>query len=136
MRKLLDTNILLRYIIGDVDRQYELVRELLYQANESDIRFLILPETLIEMSYVLKNNYGISKEIILQTTESILHSGVIELLTNYELDFSSVLNFHSQTSLSLEDCLFLQTCLNNNLELVTFDKHLEKIFQLAKNNHA
>jgi len=65
--------------------------------------------------------------------QEFLSLSFIEILTNYSLDFDAVINLHINKNLSLEDCLYLQVCLENDLRLVTFDKKLKKEFDSIQN---
>jgi|LakMenEpi03Aug12_release.lakeMendotaPanAssembly.Ray.scaffolds.fasta_scaffold372483_2 predicted nucleic acid-binding protein len=132
----LDTNILARFIVGDVENQQSIVQKIFNDGNENKLKYYIVPEVLVELNYVLTSHYGFENGEIMETVSNILNLSFIEILTNYKLDFEKVIDFHLNKNLSLEDCLYLQICLENNLKLLTFDLKLkrewEKIVKLKK----
>jgi predicted nucleic-acid-binding protein len=126
--KFLDTNILVRYLLQDVEKQLIFIHNLFDQAILNGEELLILNEVLIELNYVLAHHYGIEKDKILEKIADILDLGFIKVVSNSDLDFYKVLNLYSQNKFSLEDAMYLQYCLQNNLELITFDQKLKSVW--------
>jgi predicted nucleic acid-binding protein len=124
----LDTNIIARFIVGDVENQQPIVQKIFNDANEKQLTYYIIPEVLVELNYVLSSHYELSKSEITETISDLLDLSFMEILTNYSLDFAQVTTLHRDTNLSLEDCLYLQICLENDLTLVTFDTKLQNEF--------
>jgi predicted nucleic acid-binding protein len=109
----LDTNIIARFIVGDVENQQPIVQKIFNDANEKQLTYYIIPEVLVELNYVLSSHYELSKSEITETISDLLDLSFMEILTNYSLDFAQVTTLHRDTNLSLEDCLYLQICLEN-----------------------
>jgi len=122
----LDTNILLRFLLDDVKEHSVFTQELFHNANENKFKLFIVPEVLVEVRYVLSSFYNFEKKEIVTAINQIIDLSFIEILTNYKLDFGKAIDFHVNKKLSLEDCLYLQICLENNLKLLTFDLKLKK----------
>jgi len=122
----LDTNILARFIVGDVENQQAIVQKIFNDGNEQRLKYYVVPEVLVELNYVLTSHYGFEKAEVMEAISNILTLSFIEILTNYKLDFEELIDFHLNKSLSLEDCLYLQICRENNLNLLTFDLKLKK----------
>lgn len=129
IKALLDTNIIARFLIGDVESQQTEVNLLFRKAVKEEYKLYILPETLIELRYVLSTHYEFSKQEIVEGFQEFLALGVVEILQPKVLDFKKVLETFNKENLSFEDCLYLQVCLQNNLELITFDKILAKVYK-------
>jgi|GEM_PF-1454612 len=126
--KLLDTNILARFVIGDVPNQQAQVNDIFNKGSDLNLNYYILPEVLIELNYVLSSHYELEKEDIIETFENILDLGFISIFDNRGLDFTKVISTFKNKNISFEDCLYLQTCLQYDLELLTFDEKLQKLF--------
>lgn len=132
--KFLDTNILIRFVIGDVPDLVEYVDILFEKANVENLIYFVIPEVLVEFRYVLSTHYNFEKADIIETLEGILDLGFIKIFDNKNLDFGEVLQIYKKHStLSFEDCIYLQTCLQGGLELLTFDQKLEKVFKKSIN---
>ncbi len=127
--KFLDTNILARFIVGDVESQQPIVQKIFQDGHEQQLAYFIIPEVILELSYVLASHYGFDKKDILEAVQGILGLGFIQMLTNFQLDFEKAIRLYSNTDLSFEDCAYLQICLENKLELLTFDQKLKKEFE-------
>jgi predicted nucleic acid-binding protein len=125
----LDTNILARFIVGDVESQQPAVQKIFHEGNEKQLEYFIIPEVIIELNYVLNGYYEFSKSEITQVIRELLNLGFLSLLTNYAVDFGKVVDLHQNKNLSLEDCLYLQVCLENKFKLITFDLKLKKVFE-------
>ncbi len=129
IKVLLDTNIIARFLIGDVESQQAEVNLLFEKAVRQEYKLFILPETLIELKYVLTTHYEFSKQEIVEAFQEFLDLGIVEILQPKQLDFKKVLNTFNKENLSFEDSLYLQVCLQNSLELVSFDKLLVKTYK-------
>lgn len=127
-RAFLDTNILARFLIGDVENQQAKVEEIFKFGTNLDYEYVILPEILLELNYVMSKHYKFEKGKIVESIEDLLDLHFMILQQNYVLDFKNVLDKYSKFNISLEDCLYLEYCKENNLELITFDKKLLNVW--------
>ena len=126
--KFLDTNILVRYLLQDVPEQSEFIKNLFSQALSANEELLVLPQVLVELNYVLLNYYQIEKEIVAKLIYEIMAIGFIRISKN-SVDFQKALIFYQKYSLSIEDCFYLQCCLENQYTLVSFDKKLVSVYK-------
>ncbi len=132
VNKFIDTNILVRLVVGDVAKQAEFVTNLFKAASTNNQTLYILPEVLTELRYVLSSSYKLPKETVVNVLEKITALDFIKLAESRNLYINKVIKYFKEENLSFEDCLYLQVCLQNKLELVTFDKKLEKFFDREK----
>ena len=116
----LDTNLIVRYLLGDIESQKNLVVDLIDQASTKKNNLIILPEVLIELNYVLRHHYNLSKELIGLSMGTILKISVIQVW-GVE-DFEQALNIYQKHNISLEDAYFISCCLQNKLKFISFDK--------------
>lgn len=100
--KALDTNILLRYLIRDDQKQATLAKAFIQQCTAED-RALINFVTLNEMVWALRKVYGYGKSLIADTIEKILETeqlrvenadvavAALLLYRRYNVDFADAL---------------------------------------------
>ena len=116
MLKIIDTNYALRYIIQDNFDQALIAKEII------DDGAYILPESLVEMVYVLSKVYNVERRDI--------YFAVLDLLQDVEMIdkplYENAARVYGRTKLDYVDCvLFVRYKLLND-RIYTFDKELEK----------
>jgi predicted nucleic-acid-binding protein len=119
MTRSLDTNILLRWLLGDVQLQASKAAELL----RSGEKFYVADLVFVEMSYVLESVYEMSRGQVIANLRAVMSTAclicnrtMLDLALDYYKDFPK---------LSLADCcLVIYARLNEATPLLTFDKKL------------
>jgi predicted nucleic-acid-binding protein len=117
--KILDANVLLRFILQDNVDQANFAEEQIQQNN-----FLIPIEVISEIVYVLSKAYDIDNKTIGQLINDILnlqnaiipHKRVIEL----------ALQVYAQTKLDFVDCVLVGYAKMEGHKIISFDKKLNK----------
>jgi len=124
----LDTNIILRLILGDNPGQCRKVQDLFMRMNVS---YHVADLAVTEAVYVMQNVYGLSREKIVEGVEKL--ESFPGLNYNRSL-FELVLPmFLAQPKLSFNDCCLAgYAALNQAEPLWTFDKALAKESGVAK----
>lgn len=81
MKIIADTNVLLRFVLGDDPEQYELALE----AMENAEAVVVTNHALCEMAWVLRSRYGVSREnifatisLLRETKNSVLDSAAVD----------------------------------------------------------
>jgi len=117
----LDSNVLLRLILGDVPEQSSLAIKLI----EENRLLAVSNASIIEVMFVLERHYKFErKQIAYAITEISRHP---RLEVDAELIKDLVALFTTQPALSPEDCyLAIYAKQNDQLPLWTFDKKLAK----------
>ena len=116
MRRIADTNILVRYLTGDDAKAAAKATEIIRNGVE------VIPETIPEVLYVLTSNvlYAIPR---LNAAEA-----VIDLLDDISIDreiiIREALNIYGETRLDYVDCLLIAEGLSADTEIVSFDRKL------------
>jgi len=123
MTYVLDTNVLLRYLVGDNPKQQKQAHAWFKQAEAGKIRLLLKPVVIAETSFVLGFAYKKSREEIAEALESMLAQKWLEVenrntLTNMWYWYKKGFHF--------VDSYLLAWTKNNETSLLTFDKALEK----------
>jgi predicted nucleic-acid-binding protein len=67
MRMIADTNVLLRFVLGDDPKQYKLALETM----EKSEAVVVTNHALCEMAWVLRSRYGVSRENIAATISQL-----------------------------------------------------------------
>ena len=114
----LDTNLLLRWLTGDVPEQAMLVDQLLASGSfrASNLMFA-------EIAYVLERSWGWSREDVCTNIELVL--GHPAIFSNKLLISRAAALYVGRPSLSFVDCcLAVEAELTEALPLYTFDKKL------------
>jgi len=129
----LDTNIFVRYVIGDVENSTIDIAELFQKGAEGKAQYVTKTETLIELNYVLKTHYNLEKDKIILAIKTILNLGIVNVVDSDSLSLEKILTLYAKyPALSLEDCVYLQYCLQEKIELITLDKKLKNVFEELK----
>lgn len=122
---LLDTNVLLRVLVGDVISQDKQAREWFLQAKQEEIS-LIIPEIVVfEIHFGLEKFYSFSKDEILERLKVVLSTPYLHV-ESQEI-FLLALTFYSREKVSFVDCFLLAKSKLTNAEILTFDKKLQKL---------
>lgn len=119
----LDTNTLLRLVIGDAPSQTTLVENLLKNASVLSVADI----ALIEMVFVLEKVYLFSRSDVAASVYSIIRHPKIN--GNRKLFELALPNYLEHSKLSIVDCaLVAYAHLNSATPLYTFDKALARSF--------
>ncbi len=124
-KKLVDANVILRYLLRDDEPLFQKASEVLEKARTGEEKVLILESVLTECVYVLLRIYGVNRSAIAEKLGGLIYyKGV----TNPDKqDLIDAIHLFGQTHLSFVDCLLCAKSRNNAIPLVTFDEELKKI---------
>lgn len=126
---LIDTNVILRFLLNDIPSQYSQVKFKIGEARKGRL-ILIVPEIIFFESYfTLTSYYQYSKDKVLEALGSLASSAYFEI-ENRNILLKS-LKIYKSTNLSLVDAYLAARSEASAVEIFTFDKKLEKY---AKNN--
>ena len=81
MRKyFVDSNVFLRFYSKDDEKQRQQVRTMLLKAQKKEIELYSGPPVFFEVAWVLGTAYGLSREEILETLETMLYTPNLHVL--------------------------------------------------------
>ncbi len=125
--QLIDTNIILRWLLGDHQELSAKAERLVKEAEPSTL--LVSDVVVAEIVYVLRST-GRDRQ---QTSEALLLLGRTEAFKyeNEEL-VMQVINLLVSTGLDFADCYLLARAHPGKLGLITFDRSLEKLYSAKK----
>jgi predicted nucleic-acid-binding protein len=76
----LDTNVLVRYLVGDDTRQHEVAAKAIEDAANSGARLIIQPVVLCELVWVLESAYDVPREEVANALEGIVRTAQFEIV--------------------------------------------------------
>ena len=118
----LDTNVIVRFLVRDDEKQAQIVYHRFKQAERDRQRLCIPLVVALEMIWVLDSAYGMSRSNILKSIADLRQMPILEF------EFDSVIErFHSSASkckIDLADLLIAHAAGHAGCEtMLTFDKH-------------
>lgn len=131
--KAIDTNVLIRFLVKDDDKQAETVYRLFKKAESSKEALFVPITVVLETVWVLESVYNIPRKEILESINELLLIPILEFEAQ-----PAILNFVSsakETNIDLSDILIAHSALSAGCESVlTFDKQAAdtKLFELLK----
>lgn len=122
MGKLVDTNLIIRFLIKDDPYQFEAAKKL-FSSSDQD---LILPDLILaEVVWTLHSVYKLTKQEIVEKLLKLLE--LKNLIANFHLLINSLLIYRDH-NISFVDAYLTAFCEEEKLEgIYSFDKDLDKI---------
>lgn len=120
-----DTNIFLRFLVGDIPKQFAEAKKLFEKAGQGKIKLIVPQIVLFEIYYALEKHYYLPKEVIVQKLEGIIAAEYFQV-QNREI-FRAALELFKKCKLEITDCFILQFAKGEQADLFTFDRDLNKI---------
>ena len=116
MRRIADTNILIRYLTGDDEKAAAKATEIIRKGVE------VIPETIPETLYVLTSKalYAIPRQAAAEAILSLLD----EISVERKEAIRRALSIYSETRLDYVDCLLIAEGLSPSTEIISFDRKL------------
>lgn len=131
--KAIDTNILIRFLVGDDEMQAKKVYSIFKKA-ESEKKELFVPLLVVlEMIWVLESLYDISRTEILDSISDLLLMPIFKF--NQQSALQQLLHSAQGNKYDLSDLLIAHSAKINGCEaVITFDKKASKfeLFELVK----
>jgi predicted nucleic-acid-binding protein len=118
----LDTNVMVRIFVDDPQcpEQNSKARQIVSKYEMVYVTQIVQVETV----WVLSRAYGFSRADIDRVLESMLNNAAFRL--ENETIFSAALQLHSSSNIDFADALILQNSIQQNLNLLSFDRKLQK----------
>ena len=125
-KKLIDANVVLRYLLHDDDALFKKASALLERTKVGEEAVVIPESVLAECVYVLLKVYKINRQIISEKLRGLFaYKGVVNVDKRDLVD--SIILF-GQTQLSIVDCIACSKSINHGMSLFTFDDDLRNIY--------
>lgn len=127
MNLFLDTNIWLRFFIGDEEKQLKIVKQILELSEESKIKLATSTFILSEFVFVETSFYKISKKDIIKDLNTI--TAIRNILLIEKTDFNESLQYYKESTSKMQkwsDCV-IAAQVPQRFKLCSFDERLEKL---------
>jgi predicted nucleic acid-binding protein len=128
VRKLIDANVILRYLLRDNEILFKKASSLLEKARTGEETVVVTESALAECVYVLLKIYGVERAIVSERLRELLSYKGIANPDKKDLIDSIIL--FGKTRLSIVDCILCAKSGNHGMELFTFDDELKKTVAL------
>lgn len=126
VRKLIDANVVLRYLLRDDDALFKKASALLDRVKLGEEAVVIPEGVLAECVYVLLKVYKVDRMIISEKLRGLFaYKGVVNPDKRNLVDS---ITLFSQTQLSIVDCIVCSKSINEGMPLFTFDEDLKTIY--------
>lgn len=125
VKKLVDANVILRYLLRDDEILFKKASSLLEKVKVGE-ESIVIPEcVLAECVYVLLKIYKVERRIISEKLQGLFsYKGVVNPDKKVMVDSIALFG---QTQLSIVDCIICARVMESRMELFTFDEELKKI---------
>jgi predicted nucleic-acid-binding protein len=99
----IDTNVLVRFLVGDDQRQLQRAQKLIDRASSGGEPVLVSQLVLLEAEWVLRSRYALGKSEIMRAFSGLLDS--MELTIEDETSVEQALFLWKDSSAEFADCL-------------------------------
>jgi predicted nucleic-acid-binding protein len=124
VKKLVDANVILRYLLKDNEVLFKKASSLLEKVKVGEEAVVIPESVLAECVYVLLRIYKVERQIVSEKLQGLFsYKGVVN---PDKKEMIYAITLFGQTQLSIVDCILCARATINRLELFTFDDELKK----------
>lgn len=123
-RRLLDTNLIVRYLVQDHDRHAKAAGKLFEACDRGEMTIVLLPVVLAECVFVLESFYGHPRADIASALGRLISSPGVEISeVTVHLD---ALNRYQGTGAHFVDCMIAATAVASDMPVASFDHDFRK----------
>jgi predicted nucleic-acid-binding protein len=123
-KKLIDANVILRYLLRDDEKLFREASGILDEVKIGQETVVIIESVLAEVVYVLLKVYGVGREVISEKLQGLLsYRGIAN---PDKADLAEAVKTFGSTKLSFVDCMLYAKAVNHRMDLFTFDGDLKK----------
>ncbi len=126
---LVDTNVVLRFLLKDDKQQYQLVAPFFLQAEQGQIQLELLGEVIPELEYVLKKLYQVPRSEISQHLQQFLKNQRVKC--DNKMIWLKTFALYEQTSIDPVDIFLYLKARQLQARVLSFDQDFKKIASLA-----
>jgi len=124
---IVDTNVLLRFLLKDVPNQVTEAREKFQQAKEGKIELIIPQVVIFEIVFHLSKLYKFDKNKVIEGLKVILNTQYLKIQDRKI--FKVTVQIFQKNNLSFVDCFLAAYSTEDEGEVFTFDQGLNKLLK-------
>lgn len=125
-----DANIFLRFILKDDKKLARKSRYYFTQAKNGEIVIVVLSEVILEIEYVLRKVYLISREDIALQLSNLINTSYFKI--NERILYRNVIKIYKDKTVDLTDAFLFLKAQEKNAEVLSFDKDFRKLKKFDK----
>lgn len=123
-RKLIDTNLIIRYLVQDHEKHAKLAGRLFEACDRGDLVIVLLPAVLAECVFVLESFYKRPRADIASALAALISSPGVEI---HEMEIQlNALGRYKRTRIHFVDCIIAATASAEKIPIATFDRDFRK----------
>jgi predicted nucleic acid-binding protein len=123
-RRLVDTNIIVRYLVQDHEKHAKAATKLFESCDRGELTLVVLPAVLSECVFVLESFYEKNRRDIAQVLSDLVASPGLELAElSIHLD---AMERYGTSKLHFVDCLIAAHAVVADISVATFDNDFKK----------
>ena len=123
-RRLVDTNLIVRYLVQDQEKQAKTAGLLFEACDRGELLIVVLPAVLAECVFVLESFYQHRREGIASALGTLISSPGVEI--NEAAIHIDALDRYRKTNVHFVDCLVAATASADKIAVATFDQDFRK----------
>ncbi len=117
----IDTNLLVRYLVNDDQKKADAVDNLLDQAIKGDVRIIVPSVVIAELVWVLESFYQIKADVILELVEAIVTTQGLDVTDKSTV--ISALRLYKNKNIDFIDAWIIEFAKEREIGAIyTFDK--------------
>lgn len=122
----LDTNVLVRLLVGDDPEQARLARDAIARAERNSDPLFVSLTVVLELEWVLRASYRYSKEQVLATVSALLEARELEF--QEEASVERALHYYRESGADFAECMHLGCAATAaRIPLWTFDRRAARL---------
>lgn len=122
---ILDTNVILRFLLKDIPNQYEITKNIFLEAQKGKLNLIIPQIVIFEIVFILEKQLKIDKNILVEKIQTLLSADFLNIQDR--VIFNSAIKLYEQFSISLPDSFLIAKSQITGIPIFSFDKDLVKL---------
>jgi predicted nucleic acid-binding protein len=131
-RKLVDTNLIVRYLVQDHEKHAKAAGKLFDACDRGEVVIVVLPTVLAECVFVLESFYEHPRGHIVAALGRLIASPGVEI-SGVEIHLDA-LHRYRKTKVHFVDCLIAATSTAEKIPVATFDEDFRKFADVRAEN--
>ena len=131
-RKLVDTNLIVRYLVQDHEKHAKAAGKLFDACDRGEVVIVMLPTVLAECVFVLESFYEHPRRDIVAALGRLIASPGVEI-SGVEIHLDA-LHRYQKTRVHFVDCLIAATSTAQDISVATFDEDFRKFADVRVEN--
>ena len=122
---IVDTNVFLRFLLKDNEEYFKKARRYFLQAKKHQITLILLPVVVLEINYVLRGVYALSRQESAKILSSLIKSPL--LVVKERKTLIKAVDSYEKINIDLADVYLSAAAQEENAKVLSFDRDFEKI---------